>query len=201
MGSPGVALFSSTQLCSAAALPSPEAWRELAPGKRWLEVAKVIAEWARKEAHRTGGTTVESVIFEKPQWYPRGKSKVDPNGLVGIAGVAANVTGMLLPHDVLSPTPAEWIGQLPKVCTYCEGRKTAPRTDGRRGRGVTRICKVCNSTAWGTPRGVYIKKRLRAEEIARCPDQNDAIDAVGLGLWSLGRLQPVSVFSNGNDGR
>jgi hypothetical protein len=205
MNSPGVALFSTDggTLIAATHLTMPEDWVDVEAGMRWLAVARQIRAWIAKWSGGSSDTTM-SVVFEKPQWYQRGKSKGDPNQLVGIAGVAANLTGILSCHYhllVKSPTPSEWIGQLSKVCTYCQGRKTAPRTDGKRGRGVTRICKVCNSTAWGTPRGRYIQKRLTAAEIALVPDQNDAIDAVGIGLWALGRLTPQSVFSNGRDGR
>lgn len=204
MGSPGVALFDREgRLCTASAQPCPE-HADLPAGRRWFAVADTIALWARAAASRHSGGVynVDRVVFEKPQWYPRERSEVDPNNLVGIAGVAANVTGMLRPIDIMSPTPAEWVGQCPKVCPTCEGRKTEKRTDGKKGRGKkVVICPDCNSSAWGTPRGRRIASRLRPEELARCPDQNDAIDAVGLGLWALGRFTPISVFSNGNDGR
>jgi len=97
--------------------------------------------------------------------------------------------------EVFSPMPAEWVGQLSKVCAYCDGKKG-------RGRGKKRVlCPECKGSDWETPRGRRIRSRLSPAELALVPDQNDAIDAVGLGLWKLGRFTPRSVLSNGRDGR
>jgi hypothetical protein len=105
---------------------------------------------------------------------------------------------------VLSPTPVEWTGQVPKVCPACNGKKTEPaafRFNAKSPKRVKRVCIECHNSAWGTPRGRRIWLRLTEAERALCPDQNDAIDAVGLGLHALGRLEKISVFSNGRDGR
>lgn len=212
MNSPGVALFATPDpLCMsggtllAAGRVECGDWFGLQPGARWLAVAKTIMEWV---ANASGDIKrIHHVVFEKPQWYTRDKSKGDPNDLVGCAGVAANVTGILQHCLVSSPTPAEWVGQCPKVCPTCNGRKTSPAPTTRAAKGkktpkrVKVICPDCNSSAWGTPRGRRIRSRLDSSEIAVVPDQNDAIDAVGIGLWRLGRFAPISVFSNGNDGR
>jgi hypothetical protein len=184
MNSPGVALFRTATLLAADRVFIPVEYASLSDGARWLSVAREIA----RRAHECGCVT--DVVFERPQWYARGKSKGDPNQLAGIAGVAANVTGILstyAPLRVMSPTPAEWIGQLPKTCRTCKANK--------------KKCPACKGSAWMTPRGQRIRSRLTDAELALVPDQNDAIDAVGLGLWALGRLTPRTVFSNGNDGR
>lgn len=210
LNSPGVALFSTDvpepALKYADRLLSPD-FGPLPDGARWLRVALGIARWAALRGR------VTAVVFEKPQWYQRGKSKGDPNQLAGVAGVAANVTGLFStadPVEVLSPTPAEWIGQVPKVCPVCKGKKTAPVSltqqmmNNRKRKPPKRakaICPACSSSAWGTPRGRFIHSRLTPDEIALVPDQNDAIDAVGIGLWALGRLEKTSIFSNGSDGR
>lgn len=190
--SPGAALFNSGALVSAARIIVPSTWVRIeAAGQRWLEVAKLIVAWS-------SSYEVDTVIFEKPQWDKR-STKVDPNDLVGIAGVAANVTGHLRSARVLSPTPTEWIGQLSKKCPTCEGLRKM-----RKGTGVktfAKDCSNCHGSAWETPRGRYIRRRLYAEELGLVPDQNDAIDAVGLGLWACGRLEKHTVFSNGQDGR
>ena len=189
MNSPGVALFvpntPEQMLRHAARLVIPEDWNTLPDGARWLRVAAEIHSWAAARG------VVKAVVFERPQWYARGKSKGDPNQLAGVAGVAANVTGRLSVFEtleILSPKPAEWIGQLPKVCGVCRGK-------------AKKKCLECRGSAWETPRGRFIRSRLRPDELALVPDQNDAIDAVGLGLWALGRLKPKAVFSNGRDGR
>ena len=184
LNSPGVALFAYGQdafLRAAARLVIPDAFAELPDGARWMSVAHEIASWVNARGR------VRTVVFERPQWYARGKSKGDPNQLAGIAGVAANVTGLLSPSAVSSPTPAEWIGQLPKTCATCRANK--------------KKCPACFGSAWNTPRGRRIRSRLTPAELALVPDQNDAIDAVGLGLWKLGRLTPRSTLSNGRDGR
>jgi hypothetical protein len=210
MNSPGVALFvpntPGLMLRHATRLVIPESFAALPDGARWLRVAHEIASWANARG------AVQTVVFERPQWYQRGKSKGDPNQLAGVAGVAANVTGILSTHEpiaVLSPTPSEWIGQVSKVCPACNGKKTEPApmlqqmmdNTRKKPKRVKRVCVECHNSAWGTPRGRRIWSRLSEAERALCPDQNDAIDAVGIGLWALGRLEKISVFSNGRDGR
>ncbi len=191
MNSPGVALFDPGPSCHliAASRANTLEFVDLPDGERWLRVARVLFAWVNHQMR--GRERDMTVVFERPQWYARGKSKGDPNQLAGIAGVAANVTGILStyahPLRVMSPTPAEWIGQLPKTCRTCKANK--------------KKCPACKGSAWMTPRGQRIRSRLTDAELALVPDQNDAIDAVGLGLWALGRLTPRTVFSNGNDGR
>src|SRR5690606_24449015 len=128
---------------------------------------------------------ITTIAFECPQWYERAKSKGDPNQLAGVAGVAANVCGMLHRNNpvILSPKPAEWIGQISKVCPTCKGK-------------AKRKCSDCHGSAWETPRGRRIRSRLSPAELALVPDQNDAIDAVGIGLWALGRLKPERAYSS-----
>lgn len=199
MNSPGVALWFNNQLHAAGRVSIPGDLAREEAGQRWFYVARYISRWVQDHTH--AHTEKVDLVFEKPQWYQRTKSKGDPNDLVGVAGVAANVTGLLRPDKILSPEPAVWIGQVAKVCPDCNGRKTAPRTDGKKGRGEPRFCPSCGNSPWGTPRGRRIWSRLSDAERALCPAQNDAIDAVGVGLWALGRLEKVSVFSNGRDGR
>jgi hypothetical protein len=217
MNSPGVALFQDATLFRAGRVPIPAGYATLSAGARWMHVARLVVRWLCSESgvNHVDNRMITTVVFEKPQWYQRSKSKGDPNDLVGVAGVAANVTGILSTHNeiqIFSPTPAEWIGQVPKICPICKGKKTKPadpdfaramRAAAKRKKPlrVKTICPECNSSAWGTPRGKRIRPRLSPAELALVPDQNDAIDAVGIGLWALGRLEPVSVVSNGRDGR
>lgn len=171
--SPGMALFRNDVLSSAGRLTikrSKIPGIACSDGQWWLTVAHDILKWV-------GPVAVRTLVFEKPQIYTAYKSKGDPNDLVGLAGVAAAVAGMLRWHgplEVFSPTPAEWIGQLPKTT-----------------RG----------SAKESPRAKRILSRLSPAELALVPDQHDAIDAVGIGLWCLGRLTPRTTFSNGHDGR
>lgn len=195
--SPGMAIFTTTDdgapfdpnvLVGARRILLPESDRDLDDGARWLKIATEITGWAVKYI---GGRRQVDIVFEKPRWLQHGKSKGDPNQLAGLAGVSAAVCGrmsMLHPGRIFSPTPDEWIGQVPKVCPFCHGK-------------AKKKCKECRGSAWETPRGKRIRSRLSPAELLLVPDQNDAIDAVGIGLWKLGRLQPHSVFSNGRDGR
>ena len=196
MNSPGIAVFCESGLVHASRVEIPAEYASRDDGERWLRVAEVIVCHIRVY-------TVDTVIFERPQWYAKAKSKGDPNQLAGVAGVAACTVGILstldldrrTSIDVFSPTPAEWVGQLSKVCPHCNGAKG-------RGRGKARVlCPECKGSDWETPRGRRIRSRLSPAELALVPDQNDAIDAVGLGLFHLGRLTPRSVLSNGRDGR
>lgn len=168
--SPGVALFEGGALVAAARLTVKHG--DVCDGRRWYEAASAIRSWA-DERRSFGGL---DIVFERPQIYRAAKSKGDPNDLIGLAGVAMAVVGLYgsILASVSSPTPAEWIGQLPKA------------TKG---------------SAKESPRAKRILSRLSPEELKLVPDQHDAIDAVGLGLWRLGRLEPVRKFSNGRDKR
>ncbi len=172
--SPGIAIFKDGTLVIADRVKIPKYDVEkFSDGARWDFVARRILASVRPcLSDVTEGAT--DLVFELPQIYTWGKSKGDPNDLVGLAGVAGALVGHLVQSfpllGVYSPTPAEWIGQLPKS------------TKG---------------SAKESPRAQRILSRLSAEELARVPDQHDALDAVGLGLWRLGRLEPRRVFSNG----
>ncbi len=114
-----------------------------------------------------GGTPMGcKLIFEWPQIYRTVKSKGDPNDLIPLAGVGMALAGLLgvVPQ---TPTPAEWAGQLPKT------------TKG----------DVSSS-----PRARRIRSRLSSAELEHWRDQHDLIDAIGLGLNALGRLQAKRVF-------
>lgn len=183
--SPGLAFFGDHGLVAADRCRVDDLADE-PDGQRWFDIARRLAAWAL--ARVPSGPL--HIVFERPQWYQRGKSKGDPNQLAGLTGVAGNLCGILSAHyhiTIASWKPAEWIGQLPKTCPVCKENK--------------KKCPVCNGSAWRTPRGKRIRASLSPAELALVPDQNDAIDAVGLGLFELGRLTPRSVFSNGRDGR
>jgi hypothetical protein len=56
------------------------------------------------------------------------------------------------------------------------------------------MCLACKGSAWGTPRGTLIAESLTTVERTIVHDQHDEIDAVGIGLWKLGRLVTRRVF-------
>lgn len=186
LNSPGLALFDRGLLARAVRLNTSE-YTGLPDGERWLQVARSLAAWVLPQLKQRQPDLL-SIVFERPQIYTREKSKGDPNHLAAIAGVASCLVGILStygPVTVGSPHPHEWIGQLAKTCHVCKKN--------------LKKCPECRGSAWNTPRGRRIHSRLGTDELALVPDQNDAIDAVGLGLWSLGRLQPRCVFSNGKE--
>ena len=154
--SPGVAVIERGELVGAARLPFSAKIDER--GERARQVAALIAAWVRP---RTLGGGVSLVVYEWPQIYRASKSKGDPNDLIALAAVGAGVAAFLAADEIRTPTPHEWIGNLPKA------------TKG---------------DPWKSPRAMRIASRLSPAERARVPDSHDAIDAVGLALWAAGRL-------------
>lgn len=103
-----------------------------------------------------------SLCVEWPQIYTQDKSKGDPNNLVPLAGVGACLTGLFPDSSILSPKPKDWTGNVPK-------------TD--------------EGDPWDSPRGQRVWERLSPSERLCVVPSHDAIDAVGIGLWALGRFQ------------
>ncbi len=169
--SPGVAVFERGRLTYADRVKVPlSGWSS--DGERWQMVADAIVSMCR------GLPQANIIVYEKPQIYTAVKSKGDPNDLIPLAAIGAIFACRMLqvdppciggPARILTPTPAEWIGQCPKA------------TKG---------------SAFESPRAKRILSRLDAEEMALVPDQHDAIDAIGLGLFCLGRLKPKRVFTS-----
>lgn len=185
--SPGAALFNSDKhlvACTRLTIAAPS--EDVAEGQRWLDVATAILAWASKHDGLRFG--VLTLVYERPQIYTWSKSKGDPNDLIGLAGVGAALSGRcaaLVPQfNVVTPKPDEWVQGTSKVCPVCKGK-------------AKRKCKTCEGSAWKTPRGQRIRSRLSPAELALVPDQNDAIDSVGIGLHALGRLAPIRVYSTG----
>jgi hypothetical protein len=124
----------------------------------------------------------DSLVSEWPQIYTASKSKGDPNDLIGMAGVVGALVALLLPKldSIYTPVPGDWT-RIPKVCPSCKGRRA-------------KMCLACKGSAWGTPRGTLIAESLTTVERTIVHDQHDEIDAVGIGLWKLGRLVTRRVF-------
>lgn len=129
-----------------------------------------LAQWGALEAG--------AIVYEWPQVYRAARAPGDPNDLLGLVAVAAGVASQLeaLAAErngrdgsllILSPTPAQWAGQLPKTKT---------------------------GDPWLSLRGQRVASRLSPAERALVPKSHDAIDAVGIGLWAVGRFEPRRVF-------
>jgi hypothetical protein len=101
------------------------------------------------------------VWIESQVIYPH--SKADPNDILTLAREAGRVAGSCAAAGatVRWVKPAEWKGQLPK--DVCHRRVRALLTDEERAI-LTRDC-----------RGMPASKR------------HNVLDAVGIGLWALGR--------------
>jgi hypothetical protein len=161
---PGAALFRGGVLVSAERVKIDASWADLPIGERCQRVASAVIRWgmAFEMEPRT-------FVFEWPQSY-YGKGKGSQNDLFGLPGVGMAIAGQLgvalSPREIAlsihTPTPAEWIGQVPKSTT---------------------------GNPWESPRGMRIKSRLSLDEVAAVVPSHDAVDAVGLGLWLLGRLE------------
>lgn len=161
---PAAAIFSNRILVAAERVSIPKSLAGLSVGQRSLEVSRLILEWYESRGWHGAPDTL---VIEWPQVYQRAKSKGDPADLLPLAGVGMCIAGLLNPGEVRSPTPGEWIGQLPKSTT---------------------------GNPWASARGQRIGNRLSDVERAAIVPSHDAIDAAGLGLWALGRLDRIRVF-------
>lgn len=125
------------------------------------------AQMAARILERAAGYRVTTLVVEWPQIYRATRSKSNPNDLLGLAAIAGILASALQHARVRTPTPAEWIGQLPKAT-----------------RG----------NAMSSPRALRIMSRLTSSECVLVLNQHDVIDAVGLALWSMGRLSPRRIY-------
>jgi hypothetical protein len=171
LNAPGVAWLRAGRVIAADRIRVDADWKELPIGERCQRVAAEINRW--------GSTYGDPrwLVFEWPQAY-YGKDKVDKNDLFGLAGVAMGVAGQLavaLAHrdlslQVLSPTPKDWAGQLPKSKT---------------------------GDAWNSPRGKRLRSKIDNDEYFAIGAKatHDAIDSACIGLWAVGRWNPARVYA------
>lgn len=142
-------------------------------GARITATARSVLEWLSNHTTRP-----RALFVEWPQVYAAVKSKGDPNDLLAVAGVGAAVATMLASYvyqsargvllDVRFVSPAQWAGQLPKT--------------------------EKKSEVWNAPRTRRIVSRLDRDEKQVVTMQHDVIDAIGIGLFALGRMAPTRVF-------
>lgn len=172
--SPGVALFTDGLLTHSDRLRQPQAQAHLNLAERVLLVAQDVVRWAIARAEEP-----YNLAWEWPQVYTAAKSKGDPNDLLGVVAVGAAVAGILAMGCQMrgtalqqaSYTPAQWIGQVPKA------------TKG---------------SALKSARALRVLAPLDPLEQDAVLPQHDAIDAIGIGLYHLGRLRPRRVFPGGD---
>ena len=157
---PAAAVFLNGRLTDASRVKVPGALAKLPVGERCRQVVTLVCAWASARM-REGYPS--HVVVEHPQVYSRRRSKGDPNDLLPLAMINGGVA-MYFRAPVISPTPSEWIGGIPKAAM---------------------------GDPWASPRGRLLQSRLSELERATIVSTHDALDAVGIGLWALGRLGRV----------
>ena len=166
----GIAYWKAGILAGAGAVALPRDAHDTDDGERAQRMAHAALAWigARHALPRT-------FVYEWPQVYTAAKSIGDPNDLIGLAGVGAAV-GMGLSMAVA----LQEIGLT--IMTYRPGEWTGGIRKERKGN------------PWLSLRGQRVATRLRSSEREVVPASHDAIDAVGIGLFALGRFEPKRVF-------
>lgn len=124
-------------------------------------------QWMAKDVLQWTMGRGTTLIAEWPQVYVAARSKGDPNDLLGLAAVCAGVAMGSQWQRVVSVTPRDWKGTTPKPS------KGAPYVMEKRVRG-----RLSAAEAHLLPAGV----------------RHDIVDAVGIGLHHLGRLDRKRVI-------
>lgn len=109
--------------------------------------------------------SVDILVIENPKIYPGPQQKGDPDDVVLLATLVGMIAGRVPHRELRLPRPQEWKGNVPKDIML--KRITEPRSASR-------------------PYG------LSPEELAiidGAKGKRDAVlDAVGVGMWALGRI-------------
>lgn len=168
---PAIALFEDGVLYYASRVKLPTKLQKLPMGQRCAAVSELIAIDIVQRLPAVGHSYAPvDFVFELPVIYPpkRGRRRgapqryKDPNDLIPLALVNGNVSGLLACASITSPTPREWLG------------------------GNT--SKSDNKDPWDCPRGERALRELSADERATVVPSHDAVDAVCIGLWKVGRF-------------
>lgn len=170
---PAAALFVDGVLKIASRVKVPGANHKVELGQRTLNVAKLIHVWAQKACVMYVEPLTlnpDELIIEWPRCYRRMKG--DPADLFPLAGVGMALAGMLM-VPVSAPTAPEWIGNLPKTTS---------------GNPLDSI------------RAQRIWSKLSEAERATVVLSHDSLDACGLGLFRLGRLESHRSFIGASPG-
>lgn len=158
----GVAVFEATKLVHASYVRNPV--RE----GTGAGPAASMASWI---VGSTSAWKPNALALEWPRVYARmireGKSKGDPNDLLGLAAIDAAVAALLAPAIATCYAPSDWKGQMTKEACHLRIQK----------RLVDREAFVAAEGA------------SEAGALA-----HNMWDAVGIGLHHLGRLAPIRNF-------
>lgn len=125
--------------------------------------ASGVAYWKNGELkavyYMRPSTIWDSLIIELPQVYMGSKSKGNPNDLIRLAFEAGRISGLSV-HDIETVLPRQWKGTIKKEVMLK--------------RVVSRL----------TDAELLLLKGLNLPRSA----EHNAVDAIGIGLWKLGRL-------------
>lgn len=97
-------------------------------------------------------------VIEYPRAYGSVHQKGDPNDLLDVAAVGAAVSMLFDPSNIESVFPSDWKGNVPK-------QKMLVRIFGKLSLVERAVIQQANKS-----------------------DMEDVLDAIGIGLWKLGRL-------------
>lgn len=164
---PAVAIWLRGVLQAATRVSVPGKFKQLDRVERCRRIAKLVGDAVRRGMDAVlPGSSIEGVVMEHPQWYSekaqaRSGKRPDPNRLAGMA-VLDGAVAVELGAPTWSYLPGEWCGGIKK----------------------TEV-----GDPWDCPRGAVLRSRLRPEEIERIVATHDALDATGVGLKALGRLE------------
>lgn len=163
--SPGAAIFVNGLVVAAARIKVPAKLHKGELGWRANQVGDLIAHWVKD---RPPLGECFDVIYEWPQIYRATRSKGSPNDLLKTLATGAAAVAALgwLARSVTTPTPHDWAANTKKA------------TEG---------------DPWDSERARMVARRLSPMERALVPDSHDAIDAVALGLWKVGRFGAIRV--------
>lgn len=166
LNSPGVAVFVGGELRWTAVLkPEP---RSLNMGRRCFAVAEEIG----LEYLRYFPVSPNCVAAEWPIIVPGSRQKAPPNDQIPLAGISVGVAAFVQTRRLTTYTPGEWSGGL---------SAKAPGSQRKRDRDAAQ-----------SPRGQRVLSRLSPPELAvieHAGPSHDILDAVGIGLYHLGRFE------------
>lgn len=155
----GVALWRDGQLARCDLVKSPVLKGN--DGEAMRSMVRAVAAWTM--VNYTQVVSVDACVVEFPRIYQRvaNKSKGDPNDLTPLAGIAIGVLVKLDPTTAVRVFPSEWKGQMPEDATTSRVRSRLDLFEAQ-----------CLKNA-----------EERAKSLA-----HNVVDAVGIGLWALGRF-------------
>lgn len=137
-------------------------------GARCMRMANEILIWTASHELECPRT----LVLEWPQIYRSVKSKGDPNDLIGLAGVSMAVAG-LLHYSLMSNDEKVLEIKTFKPSEWIGQTPKSARVERLRGRFSEKELHIFNSTR----------------------SSHDAVDAMGIGMFSLGRFDRRRIFS------